>query len=65
MYVCQDISPIYGSYQFRYKAWDAVESETMEILSGDNKGATGGKLYLRHDSAQFNASSFLDLYVPI
>ena len=43
----------------------------MEILSGekvplgDNKSATGGKLYLRHDSAQFNVSSFLDLYAHI
>jgi len=24
-----------------------------------------GKLYLRHDSAQFNVSSFLDLYARI
>ena len=45
-----------------------MESETIEILSGDkvplrdNKGATSGKLYLRHDLAQFNVSSFLDLH---
>src|SRR5882724_8983081 len=32
---------------------------------GDNKGATGGKLYLRHDLAHFNVSSFLDLYARI
>src|SRR5882724_1767118 len=31
----------------------------------DNRGATGGKLYLRHNSAQFNVSSFLDLYARI
>jgi len=58
----------YGSYQFGDKVWDMVEGETMEILSrdkvplGDNKGATGRKLYLRHELAQFNVSSFLDLY---
>jgi len=43
----------------------------MEILNGDkvplgnNKGATGRKLYLRHDLAQFNVSSFLDRYAHI
>jgi len=53
------------------KQWNVVESETMEILSGDkvplgdNKGATSGNLYLRHDSAQFNVSSFIDLYTCI
>jgi len=26
---------------------------------GDNRGATGGKLYLRHDSAHFNVSFLL------
>jgi len=46
-------------------------TETMEILNGDkvplgdNRGATGGKLYLRHDLAHFNVSSFLDLYTRI
>jgi len=25
----------YGSYHFKDKAWDVVEGETMEILSGD------------------------------
>ena len=50
---------------------EVVESETMEILSGDKvplgdiKGATSGKLYLRHDLAQFNVSSFLELYACI
>ena len=53
------------------KWWNEVESETIDILSGDKvplgdkKGATGGKLYLRNDSAQFNVSSFLDLYARI
>ena len=48
-----------------------MENETMEILNGDkvplgdNRGATGGKLYLRHDLAHFNVSSFLDLYAHI
>ena len=48
-----------------------MENETMEILNvdkvplRDNKGSTGGKLYLRYDSAQFNVSSFLDLYAHI
>ena len=48
-----------------------VENETMETLSGDkvqlgdNKGATSRKLYLRHDLAEFNVSSFLDLYACI
>ena len=36
-----------------------------KVPLGDNKGATGGKLYLRHDSADFNVSSFLDLYTHI
>ena len=57
-----------SSYHFWEKLWNVIETETMEILNGDkmplgdNKGATGGKLYLRHDSAHFNVSSFLDLY---
>ena len=48
-----------------------METDTMEILNGDkvplgdNKGATGGKLCLRHNSVQFNVSSILDLYVCI
>ena len=56
---------------FGAKPWDVVESETMEILSGDKvplrykKSSTGGKLYLRHDLADFNVSSFLDLYAHI
>src|SRR5882724_4672481 len=43
----------------------------MEILNGDkvplgdNKGATGEKLYLRHNSAHSNVTSFLDLYAHI
>ena len=48
-----------------------VESETMETLSkdkvpfGDNWGATHGKLYLIHDFARLNVSSFLDLYAHV
>ena len=42
-----------------------MESKTIEFLNGDkvpledNKGATGGNC---NDLAQFNVSSFLDLY---
>jgi len=48
-----------------------METETMEILNGDkvplrdNEGATGRKLYLRHDLAHFNVSDFLDHYAHI
>ena len=51
--------------------WNELEDETMEILSGDkvplreNRSATHGKLYLRHNSVLFNASSLLDLYTHI
>src|SRR5882724_2498257 len=47
--------------------WNVVEAETMYIIIGDNlplrdnKSATCRKLYLRHDLAQLNVSSFLDL----
>ena len=60
-----------GSYHFWKKPWNVMENETMEILNGvkvplrDNKGATGRKLYLRHHLADFNVSSFLDLYTCI
>jgi len=42
-----------------------MENETMRFLMEtgairDNKGATGRKLYLRYNSADFNVSSFLD-----
>jgi len=60
-----------GSYHFWKKPWNVMENETMETLKwnkvplGDNRVPLVGKLYLRHDSAHFNVSSFLDLYAHI
>jgi len=48
LHVKGSLAQPHGSYHFRDKPWNVVESETMEIINGDkvllreNKGATGG-----------------------
>ena len=60
-----------GSYHCGDKVWNVMEGKTREVLRGDkvplkdNRRATHGKLYLRHDLVWFDASSLLVLYAQI
>jgi len=61
----------WSSYHCRDKAWNVMEYKTMgiprgdKVPLGDNRSATCGKLYLRHDSVLFIVSSLCDLYTCI